>query len=274
MFFIRKANGEVSMNIRYFQVDTFTNKRFTGNPAGVCLLGEPISDELMQKIAAQTNLSETAFLLGGVDHFLLRWFTPTIEIALCGHATLATAQILWESGILAPATSAQFQTKSGLIRVDKKDDWLAMTFPVFTCKSASIPPELIDVLKINPVYSGEVFDRYLFELSSEKEITDLNPDFAKLKYFKKVLLTSKSNAGSAFDFISRYFAPSIGVNEDPVTGTSHSCLASYWSEKLNKNELIGYQASKRGGIVKMSLNPESVIISGQAITVLRGELTV
>lgn len=262
------------MTIKYFQVDAFTNKPFTGNPAGVCLLEESISDELMQRLAAQLNLSETAFLSREENRLRLRWFTPKVEIALCGHATLATAHILWQNQLLDPAVSADFETKSGLLKVTKQDDWMEMAFPAFESTPARLPEELIGILDVKPIYTAEVFDRYLIELASEKEIYDLDPDFGRLKRFRKVLLTSIADPGSKFDFISRYFAPSIGVNEDPVTGTSHCCLAPYWGSKLNKTQMVAYQASKRAGVVKMRLKENNVMLSGQAVTVLRGSLEV
>lgn len=262
------------MAIKYFQVDAFTSKPFSGNAAGVCLLDEKITDGLMQQIAGQLNVSETAFLNQENDKLYLRWFTPTVEIALCGHATLATAHILWENKLLDPAAGISFHTKSGALQVYKKDQWIQMRFPAFYSKPAEISMELIKLLDIMPIHTAEVFDRYLIELSSEAEVRTIDPDFSKLKLFKKVLVTSIADNGSEFDFISRYFAPGIGVNEDPVTGTAHCCLATYWAPKLKKTSMIAFQASKRGGTVKMDLEESTVLLSGQAITVVRGSLTV
>jgi len=179
----------------------------------------------MQMIASKINVSETAFLLGDEGGLFLRWFTPTTEIGLCGHATLGTSHILWQKKILKDTQEAYFNSQSGPLKVRKKDEWIEMDFPFFTSRKATAPAELLDILNIKPIYVAEVFDRYLFEVSTEKEVKLIAPDFEKLRHFKKVLVTSKSDDGSPFDFISRYFAPSIGVNEDPVTGTSHCCLA-------------------------------------------------
>jgi predicted PhzF superfamily epimerase YddE/YHI9 len=210
------------MIIPYFLVNSFTNKLSSGNPSGVCLLQTKLSEDQMQMIASKINVSETAFLLGDEGGLFLRWFTPTTEIGLCGHATLGTA----------------------------------------------------DILNIKPIYVAEVFDRYLFEVSTEKEVKLIAPDFGKLRHFKKVLVTSKSDDGSPFDFISRYFAPSIGVNEDPVTGTSHCCLAPYWAKKLNKTEFLAYQASARGGVVRLKLLNDIVQLSGQAVTTFHSQVTI
>ena len=262
------------MNIPFFLVDAFTDEPFKGNTAGVCLVNEPLSDEQMQNIARLVNASETAFVTHTPEGFNLRWFTPVVEIKLCGHATIASAHILWQQHILKPNDNVSFSTLSGIITVQKEGDWIDMDFPIFESTPSTAPEELIDILDIRPVATLEVFDRYMFEVATEEEIMEISPDFGKLKNFKKVLVTSRAKAGSRFDFISRYFAPSIGVNEDPVTGTSHSCLAPYWSKKLNKTEFLAYQASNRSGILKVKLTDHHVKIAGQAYTTIKGTLYV
>jgi len=181
---------------------------------------------------------------------------------------------LWQEGLLAESEAAKFITKSGSLVVKKNQKWVEMDFPRFESTPVKVPEELLQILNVNPIHTAEVFDRYLIEVATENEVKDINPDFSKLKHFKKVLITSKSDADSPFDFISRYFAPSIGVNEDPVTGSSHCCLGPYWSKKLNKNEFTAYQASKRGGIVRVRLEDNLVKLSGQAITTVKGSLVI
>lgn len=263
------------MNLSFFLVDAFTDQPFKGNTAGVCLVDAQLTDLQMQQIARQVNASETAFVtINATEGYNLRWFTPLVEINLCGHATLGSAHVLWQEKKVAEVESIVFSTKSGIIPVEKKGEWIEMSFPIFESRPSTAPAELLDILDINPIETSEVFDRYLFEVATEAEVKEMNPDFGKLKNFKKVLITSKADEGSEFDFISRYFAPSIGVNEDPVTGTSHSCLAPYWSKKLNKKEFLAYQASKRGGILKLMLTDEQVKISGKAHTTVKGIFTI
>lgn len=265
--------------MKIFQVDSFTDRPFKGNPAGVCLLENEQAESWMQNIAMEMNFSETAFLIKSNEGFNLRWFTPKIEVPLCGHATLASAHILWEEGILEEKKLARFYTKSGELVCEKVDNWIEMAFPSRQVRAVKTSKSLIDALRLSDreiklnLYDGNGEILYLVEVVSDEIVKELNPNFEKLKEedAKAVMVTAKSSS-KEFDFLSRFFAPSLGVAEDPVTGSAHCYLAPYWGKKLNKNELIGYQTSKRGGVVKCELRGEKVIIKGQAVTVLKGEL--
>jgi len=265
--------------MKIFQVDSFTDRPFKGNPAGVCLLEKEKAESWMQNMAMEMNLSETGFLLKGKEGFNLRWFTPETEVPLCGHATLASAHILWEERILDEKELARFYTKSGELVCEKIDNWIEMSFPSRQVQEVETPESLMNALglkdretKFNR-YDGNGEILYLVEIESDEVLKELNPDFGKLKEedAKAVMVTVRSSS-KEYDFLSRFFAPSLGVAEDPVTGSAHCYLAPYWGKKLNKNELIGYQASRRGGIVKCELRENKVIIKGQAVTVFKGEL--
>ena len=258
-----------------YQVDAFTNKPFAGNPAGVCVLLEERDARWMQDVAKEMNLSETAFLLKRDDGYSLRWFTPAVEVELCGHATLASAHILWETGLLGPGEQARFHTLSGLLTADRRGDWYEMDFPAKSETPAETPASLVEALgtgvRVKNV-SRNQFD-FLVEVASESMLREMQPDFRQLSKIpvRGVIVTSRADS-SDYDFVSRFFAPAVGVNEDPVTGSAHCFLSPYWSERLGRNELVGYQASARGGVVKVRLDGERVHIGGQAVTVLRGEL--
>jgi PhzF family phenazine biosynthesis protein len=254
-------------------VDSFTSIPFGGNPAAVCLLPAPQSESWMQKVAQEMNLSETAFLDPRTDGYNLRWFTPTAEVDLCGHATLATAHILWEEKRLPPDQTARFHTRSGLLTATRQEQWIEMDFPATPDKEDGIPRALIDGLRVTPQYVGRSKFDYIAELASEEQVRKLQPDFALLRALggRGVIVTSRSSGGE-YDFVSRFFAPAVGIDEDPVTGSAHSCLAPFWSSRLGKKELMAYQASARGGVVRLRMNGERVLMSGQAVTVLRGEL--
>lgn len=256
--------------IRLFQVDAFTDKQFKGNPAAVCLLYEALPENIMQAIAAENNLSETAFLYKISDGYNLRWFTPTVEIDLCGHGTLASAHILWQEGMLRENEIINFYTKSGLLTARKKENWIELDFPASFGEERNLSPEAVKALHIEPVHTSFSQTRYIVELATEKEVFDCNPDFKVLKDFDTIIITSRGSTSSTYDFVSRTFAPSHGIDEDPVTGSSHCCLAPYWSKKLNKSEMFAYQASERGGEVKLSLADQRVLFSGQAVTVIEG----
>lgn len=217
------------------------------------------------------NLAETAFLVPMEQGFSLRWFTPSSEVDLCGHATLASAHILWEKGYLKQEQEANFYTKSGLLTAKKIDSWIQLNFPVTPEEKTDAPKELIEALGIKPIYIGKnVFD-YLVEVDSEETVKSILPDFTKLLqvHMRGVIVTAKS---SEYDFISRFFAPEVGIFEDPVTGSAHCCLGPYWQKKLGKDSFIAYQASKRGGVLKVQVAGERVLISGKAVTVLEGNL--
>lgn len=257
-----------------YQVDAFTDRPFAGNPAGVCILPGPAADGWMQAVAREMNLSETAFLVRQPDGaFNLRWFTPAVEVKLCGHATLASAHILWQTGILAPGEQARFHTLNGLLTATQRGAWIEMDFPATPARPTELPAGLADALGVTPTYVGvNVFD-YLVEVASEAAVRALQPDITALGRLpvRGVIVTAAS-AAPEFDFVSRFFAPAAGVNEDPVTGSAHCCLAPFWAARLGKSEMTAYQASARGGVVRARLAGGRVLLGGQAITVLAGEL--
>ncbi len=262
------------MGLTIVQVDAFTNTPFAGNPAAVCVLSSPQTDAWMQDVAREMNLSETAFLVRQTDGFNLRWFTPAVEVALCGHATLASAHVLWEAGYLQSAEQARFYTLSGLLTAQRQSGWIEMDFPAKVEEETSAPPDLLTALGISSaVYVGKNIFDYLLEVESEESVMALQPNFSLLKTVsaRGVMVTSRAST-AGYDFVSRFFAPQVGVDEDPVTGSAHCCLAPYWSKKLGKTAMTGYQASARGGVVRVRVNGDRVHISGQAVTVLRGEL--
>jgi PhzF family phenazine biosynthesis protein len=256
-----------------FQVDAFTDRPFSGNPAGVCVVPEPRDERWMQNVAREMNLSETAFLHRQADGYNLRWFTPAVEVDLCGHATLASAHILWEVGYLEPGEQARFHTLSGLLTAGRKGDWIEMNFPAQPEEPASAPPGLIEALGVPVKYIGKSKFDYLLEVDSEEIVRSAKPDFSLLATVRMrgVILTSLASSKD-YDFASRFFAPQMGINEDPVTGSAHCTLSPFWSKRLGGDELVGYQASARGGVVRVRLNGDRVYLAGQAITVLRGEL--
>jgi len=322
------------MGQRITQVDAFTDRPFGGNPAGVCILDRPRTDTFMQDVAREMNLSETAFVLpleaeaGAApgsgrpgefrSEYRLRWFTPTTEVDLCGHATLAAAHVLWEEGRLAPHRTAYFRTRSGLLTADRREDssggvWITLDFPARPPRAvAEPPPGLLDALRLEAVgarvlYLGFDGWDYIVEVGAadaEEAVRSLQPDFAALGRIKArgVVVTARAGEGrpagsdagrsaarggrraagrdgdpaagegAGYDFVSRFFAPAIGVPEDPVTGSSHCCLGPYWGERLGKVEMTGRQVSVRAGTVRVRLAGERVKLAGQAVTVLRGEL--
>ncbi|HEY9639852.1 MAG TPA: PhzF family phenazine biosynthesis protein [Coleofasciculaceae cyanobacterium] len=262
------------MELTITQVDAFTNVPFGGNPAAVCVLPEPVSDRWMQNIALEMNLSETAFLLKQADGYRLRWFTPSVEVDLCGHATLASAHVLRSEGHLAGDAVARFHTRSGLLLAKQQGDWIELDFPANPPQEIAAPAGLIQVLGNAPVES--VWQNslgYLVVLDSAEAVRTIQPDFAQMATLpvSGVIVTSRSDTPD-FDFISRFFAPQIGINEDPVTGAAHCCLAPFWSDRLHKSDLMAYQASARGGVVKVRCQGDRVYLGGQAVTVLQGKL--
>jgi PhzF family phenazine biosynthesis protein len=257
------------------QVDAFTNKPFAGNPAAVCLLDHPREDRWLQTVASQMNLSETAFLLPQSDGFSLRWFSPTKEVDLCGHATLASSHALWEQKLLGKDVPARFHTRSGLLQATRRGDKIELDFPATPPEPASPPPSLAEALGAKPLTVARSRFDFLLELASEQEVKELRPDFKTLAGLpaRGVIVTSRSST-AGYDFVSRFFAPAVGIDEDPATGSSHCCLAPYWGERLGKTEMLGYQASARGGFIGVRLAGERVVLSGQAVTIWRGELLV
>ena len=261
------------MGVKIYQVDAFTDRPFAGNPAAVCILQGPVESEWMQKVAREMNLSETAFLWRLEEGFSLRWFTPAVEVELCGHATLASAHILWETRTLARRHEASFHTLSGLLTATRDADGIEMNFPATPDEPAAAPPELITALGVEAHYVGRSIFDYLVEVGSEEEVRGLKPDFVLLREIpiRGVMVTSRASS-PGFDLVSRFFAPRVGIDEDPVTGSSHCCLGPYWADKLGKDEMVAYQASERGGTLRVRVDGGRVYIGGQAVTVLRGEL--
>jgi PhzF family phenazine biosynthesis protein len=253
------------------QVDAFTNRPFSGNPAAVCILEELKDDPWMQDIAREMNLSETAFLVKGPEGFDLRWFTPETEVDLCGHATLASAHVLWEDGHVPRDEEIRFFTKSGILTACWKDGWIEMDFPAEPERHEVPPKELITALGVTPLYTGKNrLNDWLIEIESEKVLRNITPDLTLLRTvpLRGVMVTSRS-VTKDFDFLSRFFAPAVGINEDPVTGSAHCCLGPYWQKRLKQYTFYAYQASRRGGVVHVRVAADRVILSGQAVTVMR-----
>jgi PhzF family phenazine biosynthesis protein len=275
------------MTLPIVQVDAFTSEAFGGNPAAVCVMPEARDAEWMQNVAREMNLAETAFLRRNGDGFDLRWFAPGGEVDLCGHATLASAHVLWETGELAPGETARFHTKSGLLTAVKRGEWIELDFPATPAAPAEAPPGLVESLGVAPRYVGKSRFDYLVEVESEDALRRISPDFGKLRRIptRGVIVTSRSGGGpkaapsnttgsAGFDFVSRFFAPALGVDEDPVTGSTHCTLAPFWGERLHKNAFLARQLSARGGVLKIEWDKGRVRLSGQAVTVLRGQLLV
>jgi PhzF family phenazine biosynthesis protein len=261
------------MGQRITQVDAFTAKPFAGNPAAVCILKEAADEEWMQNVAREMNLSETAFLYPLEGEFSLRWFTPSVEVGLCGHATLASAHVLWEEGHLAQTQQARFRTKSGLLTAELKGDWIELDFPALRVEAVNPPPGLIEALGVEALYVRKNKFDYLVEVGSEETVRNVRPNNTLLRLIEArgIIVTSRS-ASPQFDFVSRFFAPGSGIDEDPVTGSAHCALGPYWEERLQKSEFVAYQASLRGGVVRVRVEGGRVMLGGQAVTVLRGEL--
>jgi PhzF family phenazine biosynthesis protein len=261
------------MGQKFFQVDAFTDRPFAGNPAGVCILPEAKSEKWMRDVAQEMNLAETAFLVKQDDGYNLRWFTPAVEVDLCGHATLASAHILWEAGQLPAKKEARFHTKSGLLTAKQNGKLIEMNFPATPAAPVDAPPGLLRALGVEAKYAGKSRFDYLIEVESEDMVRGLNPDIGRVKQLpvRGVIVTAKARF-DGFDFVSRFFAPAAGVDEDPVTGSAHCTLGPFWAERLGKKELTGYQASARGGIVRVRMDGDRVHLGGQAVTVLIAEL--
>jgi PhzF family phenazine biosynthesis protein len=257
-------------------VDAFADRPFTGNPAGVCLLDRWPTDEWLKLVAREINLSETAFLVPReANEFDLRWLTPKVEVALCGHATLASAHILWETG-RTPRTPLVFHTLSGRLAASPTSNGeIELDFPAKPATHAPGPAELLDALGTAAVEIGRNEFDYLVEVASEADVRAIQPDFGKLAATdcRGVIVTAKSSQPS-FDFVSRFFAPRAGVNEDPVTGSAHCCLSEWWGDRLKKSRMTAYQASERGGVVTVTRDRGRVKLAGRAITISRGELLV
>jgi PhzF family phenazine biosynthesis protein len=267
------------MGIRISQVDAFTDRPFAGNPAAVCVLAEPADERWMQDVASEMNLSETAFAvrLGDSGKFNLRWFTPVNEVDLCGHATLATAHVLWEEGHLPAGATALFETRSGILTAKPGPNGIELDFPSEPVREPLTSPAELDTLASAlgaPIcFAGRNRFDLLVELGSENEVRSLRPDIRRLEQFpvRGVIVTSRSSSHD-YDLVSRFFAPRVGVDEDPVCGSAHCCLGPYWAEKLDRRFLTAHQVSCRGGVVKIRVEGTRVALIGKAVTVLRGEL--
>ena len=258
--------------VKCWQVDAFADRPFAGNPAAICWLEAAAESDWMQAVAAEMNLSETAFARRVEQGCELRWFTPTVEVDLCGHATLAAAHALWTGGIVADEPLC-FQTRSGVLTCRRAGGWIELDFPATPAAEISPPPALLEGLGVAPRYVGKSKFYMLVEVESAAVVRSLRPDCRKLGQAPTlgVIVTARSD-DARFDFISRFFAPALGVDEDPVCGSAHCALAPYWAEKLGKTELTAYQASARGGVLRLRLDGDRVILGGQAVTVWQGEL--
>ncbi|MEM8734458.1 MAG: PhzF family phenazine biosynthesis protein [Planctomycetota bacterium] len=258
---------------KVFVVDAFADRRFAGNQAAVCLLDSEAPEDWLQEFAGEMNYSETAYLVPNGDAYNLRWFTPAYEVDLCGHATLASSHVLWnECGI--DDEELHFETRSGRLKARRAGSSIQLDFPVTQVNEMALGDELLECLNlpIAPAFTGRTpFDAFV-ALEDERQVRELAPDFARLAIVdtRGVIVTAPSEG--EHDFISRFFAPSAGINEDPVTGSAHCSLATYWAPKLGRNKLQGYQASQRGGVVGVELVGDRVCLSGEAITIVRGEL--
>jgi PhzF family phenazine biosynthesis protein len=271
----RSHAGEAAAprQVPLYQVDAFTARRFAGNPAAVCLLSVPADPVWMQSVAAEMNLSETAFVVPADGAYDLRWFTPAVEVDLCGHATLAAAHVLWEAGRLAPYTLARFRTRSGELTCRQDGGWIEMDFPAEPAAVAPAPEGLAQALGLIPRWTGKNRMDWLVEAETEQAMRALRPDLAAIARIpaRGVMVTARSS-DPAFDFVSRFFGPAAGVPEDPVTGSAHCALAPYWGAKLGKQRLVGHQVSARGGVVRVESAGPRVRLAGQAVTVFRAEL--
>ncbi len=263
----------VLMPIKIFQVDAFVAGPFSGNPAAVCILDREVDVEWMQNLAMEMKLSETAYVYGLENGYSLRWFTPAIEVHICGHATLASAHVLWEEGYLEESLDAEFSTRSGVLTASNKEDVIELNFPSDPEEETNIPNGLIEGLGVKPLYVGKSSQDYIVEVESEEILRAIAPKFDILRDMpaRGIIVTSVCESDD-YDFVSRFFGPASGIDEDPVTGSAHCCLGPYWSKRLDKAEFKAYQASRRGGVVHVSLRDDRVILGGKALTVFRGEV--
>ena len=264
------------MSVRIVQVDAFTDRPFGGNPAAVVVLREAAGEAWMRNVALEMNLSETAFLVKrGDGSYDLRWFTPSVEIDLCGHATVASAHVLWQDGHLPEGEQARFHTRSGLLTADREGEWIELNFPAKLATETEAPAELLPALGVKAArYVGKNAFDYLVELQSESEVRALRPDHSRLAKLpvRGVMVTARGDG--EYDFVSRFFAPGSGIDEDPVTGSAHTALGPYWAGILGKTEFLAYQASARGGVLRVKLDGDRVLLGGQAVTVMTAELLV
>jgi PhzF family phenazine biosynthesis protein len=261
------------MNFPLFHVDAFADRPFSGNPAAVCLLPSWKEDRWLQAVGAEMNLSETAFLVRQQGHFDLRWFTPKSEVDLCGHATLASAHVLLSEGLARPSEEIRFSTKSGILKALRSGDDIELDFPLKPEEPAAAPPGLLEALGVSATYVGRNLFDYLVEVASESSLRGIAPDFKRLAALsaRGIIVTSRS-ADARFDFVSRFFAPAVGIDEDPATGSSHCCLVDFWRKRLGKTAFVAYQASARGGVIKVRVENSRAILGGRAMIMAKGEL--
>lgn len=265
--------GPPDVSLPLWQIDAFTDRPFAGNPAAVTLLDGPRDDAWHHAVAAEMNLAETAFLTRQRDDYGLRWFTPTVEVDLCGHATLAAAHFLWESGRLPATAVARFRTRSGLLTAERDGDWIVLDFPATPATGVPPPAGLADALGATPSWVGRsVFD-LVARFDSASAVRAMKPDLARLGALdaRGIIVTAPGDV-SGVDFVSRFFGPRVGVPEDPVTGSAHCTLGPLWADRLGRDALVGYQTSARGGTVRVEVRGDRVRLAGRAVTVLRGEL--
>lgn len=257
-----------------YQIDAFTAKPFSGNPAGVCVLDTARDPAWMQHVAQEMNLSETAFLVPKDEGYHLRWFTPTDEVDLCGHATLASAHALWETGALETEAPAQFDTRSGRLTAVRRGAWIEMDFPAEPVDECEPPGGLAEALGTAPQFIGRNRMDLFALLDDEATVRELTPDMQRLAAIdaRGIVVTALADAGTDYDFVSRFFSPRVGVPEDPVTGSAHCGLAPFWADRLSRDALVGRQVSARGGTVRVETRDDRVLLGGQAVTVLRAEL--
>ena len=258
-----------------WQIDAFTDRPFGGNPAAVCLLEQEADPGWMQNVAAEMNLAETAFVRPMDGGFGLRWFTPTIEVDLCGHATLASAHALWTNGVVPEGKAIPFHTRSGVLTCTRSGDWIELDFPATPARPVEMPVGLAEALGADPQDVLQSKFDYVAVFGSPQVVRSLQPDFRALGRFpvRGIIVTSPSD-DPRFNFLARFFGPASGIDEDPATGSAYCSLLPYWADVLKQSEMTAYQASARGGVIRLKLNKDRVVLGGQAVTIWRGELLV
>ncbi|WP_040211624.1 PhzF family phenazine biosynthesis protein [Clostridium polynesiense] len=256
--------------MKYYIVDSFTDTVFRGNPAGVCVLNEWIDNKAMKNIACENNLSETAFVVKSSNHYELKWFTPTEEVDLCGHATLGAAFVI-SNFIDIGALYMEFHTLSGILKVERKNDTYILNLPVRKTEKVHIPENIGNILGVEPK-EAYLSQDYVFILENEEQVKRLSPNIKEIKNIADVTGVIVTSRGKEVDFVSRCFFPKQGIDEDPVTGSAHCTLIPLWYEKLHKNKMTAKQLSKRGGLLYCEFLEERVLISGKAVLYLKGEI--
>jgi PhzF family phenazine biosynthesis protein len=259
-----------------YQVDAFTSEPFKGNPAGVCILEKELPDEWMQNIAAELHVSETAFISGEKDDYQIRFFTPESEVPLCGHATLSSGHIMFETGIVNRNDEIVFSSKAGKLKIRCSDNWIIMNFPIYELSPVPVPPDIRRYIGTKPAELFRTDHGWTFALlENEEDVLKLNPDFKAMKstIYGDLIVTAPSS-DPIYDFCVRCFAPALGIDEDPVTGSAHCALVPFWNKKTGKTEFTSHQVSKRGGILKVSLHGDRVEIAGEAVTIFRADLLI